>query len=492
LKDWEIYDIYADEGISGKNIEERPAINRLIDDINEGNVNNVLVFKVDRLTRSVKNLVELVDLFEEYNCAFNSLTESIDTDTPSGRMFLKIIGIFAEFERENLVSRLKMGFERKAREGYTLANARMSYGYDKEIGQKIQEIVPHEAKIVKEIFSMYLDENISMNQIAKSLNTRKISTKLNGKMWDSGGIKKILANPTYIGKIRYSTTDESKYFEVDGHHEPIISDEQFYLAQDKLSNTSRISRTKRPREQSYFCGVLTCGSCGGKFTTQNHHSNKTDESGNKVYKTSYRCINKIYHNDAVTCTSPNIIHDKVEAAFSEYIKKIDNLTEIEETEIENNKTKKERELQEYAENCEKKLLQLQNHKRKVMEQYAGEEISFDEYKKLLKILNEKEETLQDELKNTRSKLPEVAETPDLCKEDIIENMQENWDLLDNNERMIFLQRFVKKLSIKVEKENATVSNVSIESIEYNLFSQVPTKKNTGLIRQKISNIHQAR
>jgi len=120
LKDWEIYDIYADEGISGKNIVDRPEINRLIDDINEGKVDNVLVFKVDRLTRSVKNLVELVDLFEEYNCAFNSLTESIDTDTPSGRMFLKIIGIFAEFERENLVSRLKMGFERKAREGYTL------------------------------------------------------------------------------------------------------------------------------------------------------------------------------------------------------------------------------------------------------------------------------------------------------------------------------------------------------------------------------------
>ena len=89
---------------------DRPAINRLIDDVNYGKVNNVLVFKVDRLTRSTKILLELVELFEEKNYAFNSLTESIDTETPSGRMFLRIIGIFTEFERENLVSRLKLSF----------------------------------------------------------------------------------------------------------------------------------------------------------------------------------------------------------------------------------------------------------------------------------------------------------------------------------------------------------------------------------------------
>jgi len=88
LKDWDIFDIYADEGISGKNIVDRPAINRLIADIESGKVNNVLVFKVDRLTRNTKNLLELVELFEDCDCAFNSLTESIDTATPSG-VFVK-------------------------------------------------------------------------------------------------------------------------------------------------------------------------------------------------------------------------------------------------------------------------------------------------------------------------------------------------------------------------------------------------------------------
>ena len=179
LKEWDIYDIYDDEGISGKNIVDRPAINRLIEDIKKGNVDNVLVFKVDRLTRSTKNLIELVDLFEEHNCVFNSLTESIDTDTPSGRMFLRIIGIFAEFERENLACRVQLGMERKVKEGYSLATKTISYGYTRKKGQKIQEINPEEAKIVKDIFSMFVDENISMNKIVTTLNERKIKTKTN-------------------------------------------------------------------------------------------------------------------------------------------------------------------------------------------------------------------------------------------------------------------------------------------------------------------------
>jgi len=195
LKDWDIFDIYADEGISGKNIVDRPAINRLIADIESGKVNNVLVFKVDRLTRNTKNLLELVELFEDCNCSFNSLTESIDTETPSGRMFLKIIGIFAEFERENLATRLRLGFERKVKEGYTLATRFTSYGYIRENGERIQTIHPDEAKIVKEIFSMFVEKNMAMLKIARTLNERKVPTKGNS-LWDATAIKTTLNNPS--------------------------------------------------------------------------------------------------------------------------------------------------------------------------------------------------------------------------------------------------------------------------------------------------------
>ncbi|MCL2194415.1 MAG: recombinase family protein [Oscillospiraceae bacterium] len=130
IKDWTYYKVYADEGISGKNITDRPAMNELIADIEAGRVHNVLVYKIDRLTRNTRDLIDLSDLFQKHNCAFNSLMESIDTKTASGRMFLKIIGIFAEFERENIIERITLACEKKVKEGYTLGSYTLSYGYD--------------------------------------------------------------------------------------------------------------------------------------------------------------------------------------------------------------------------------------------------------------------------------------------------------------------------------------------------------------------------
>ena len=128
----------------------------------------MLVYKVDRLTRSTKNLIELVELFNANNCAFNSLVESIDAASATGRTFFKIAGIFAEFEREN--------------------------------GEKIQTIHHEEAIIVRRIFNMYLHDNYSLNHIARVLNAEKVSTK-RGSQWQTTNIKHILTNPTHIGRV---------------------------------------------------------------------------------------------------------------------------------------------------------------------------------------------------------------------------------------------------------------------------------------------------
>ena len=127
--DWEVVDYYIDEGISGKNLCDRDEVKRLIDDVICGKINNILVYKLDRITRSMKDLIYLIELFDKYNCTFNSQTEKIDTSNAVGRMFIKIIGIFAEFERENLAERVSFGYEQKTREGnYTNCNG--VYGYD--------------------------------------------------------------------------------------------------------------------------------------------------------------------------------------------------------------------------------------------------------------------------------------------------------------------------------------------------------------------------
>ena len=479
LKEWDIFDIYADEGISGKNIVDRPAINRLIDDIENENVNNVLVFKVDRLTRSTKNLLELVELFEECNCAFNSLTESIDTDTPSGRMFLKIIGIFAEFERENLVSRLKLGFERKAKEGYTLANFVSSYGYTRKKGEKIQTVQPDEAKIVKEIYSMFVDKNMSMNEIARTLSQRKIPTKKNSGSWEAITIKGILLNPTYIGKIRYSMNDEKRYFESEGQHERILTDDMFYRAQEKIKNIPQTVRTKHPREQSYFCGFIHCGICNSKFGTHNYLSKTTGEE--KSYKTSYVCNGSKSWNEDISCKSSAVSHAKVERAFNEYIQNINDITKDKDINIEENAKNTEHELLESIIDYEKKLDTLQNRKKQVMERYVQGTIEFDEYKSMIRMFNENYDVLENELQQKKAELPTIAQTPEILPEDIITNLKENWEHLNNTERAIFLQRFVKKITLTVEKEKGKTSAVNIKQIEFQS-SEFPPKE---MVRAKI-------
>lgn len=252
IKDWVIKDSYIDEGISGKSIKNRKELERMIKDIKNKKINNVLVYKIDRLTRSTKDLIDLIEFFNEQNCDFNSLCESIDTVSATGRMFIKIIGIFAEFERENIVERVKMGLERKVKEGYTIASSNISYGYQKRKGQKVQKKNKKEAEIVNYIYNSYLMGN-NFTEIAKDLNQKGIKTKKNHN-WSYKTIKLVLSNPNYNGKVRYGLNSK-KYFEVVGKHEKIISDEIFQKVSKKLKK--KFSKDKNKANiDAYLNGVV--------------------------------------------------------------------------------------------------------------------------------------------------------------------------------------------------------------------------------------------
>lgn len=199
--DWEVIDYYIDDGISGKNLQDRPDVKRLINDVKLGKINNVLVYKLDRITRSVKDLINLIELFEKNDCCFNSVTEKLDTSNAVGRMFIKIIGIFAEFERENLAERVSFGYEQKTREGnYTNTNG--VNGYDYVVGKGTLTINEQEKIIIQNIYKEYLN-GASMLKIAKDLNQKNIPSKRGGQ-WRQSTIKSILTNPLYIGKICYN------------------------------------------------------------------------------------------------------------------------------------------------------------------------------------------------------------------------------------------------------------------------------------------------
>jgi len=447
IKDWQIYKIYTDEGISGKNITERPGINELIEDIKAGHVQNVLVFKIDRLTRSTMDLLYLVELFNDYDCAFNSLMESIDTQTASGRMFLKIIGIFAEFERENIIERVRLGNERKVKEGYSLASKHISYGYDRPKGQEIQTVNEREAFIVKEIFEMYVRKGISINAIAKALNLRGVSTKQNS-LWVNKKVKSILTNHTYIGKVRHHVSENMSVY--DGLHNAIISEELFEQAQKIIAKNKSHSPTNQPKGKSYFSGLLVCEKCKKKMWPHQHKG-----------QTRYACIGKRYG----ICNASSMSHSSVEIVFGEYIGKIEVFSELDELDLQK-KAEIKQETQQAIQTYQEKQQQLKKREKEFMQLYVHNEIDFDSYKAMKKQIADDLEIIQKELARLNASIEEEKE-PILKRENIVADLKQNWEALTATERRHFLVHFVKTIYVVNEiPEGKRTGTVKILDVEF--------------------------
>lgn len=456
IKEWGVYDVYIDDGISGKNIADRPAINRLIEDIKNGKVNNVLVFKIDRLTRNTADLIYLVNLFNTYNCAFNSLSESIDTQTASGRMFIKIIGIFAEFERENIIERTKIGFERKVREGYTLATRTPSYGYDRKIGEKIQTVNEYEASIVREVFDMFVNKHMSCLEISKNLNSRNIPTKENAQ-WHTRTIKNMLTNCNYVGMVRYATKDPNRHFETDGAHEPIISKELYEETQSLIQKISVKCYTKRPKEDSYFIGLLYCAKCGGKMVTHGNYIKHID--GRTVVKVDYRCRNYIKK----TCDACNVSHKKVEQAFRDYINNIADLNAIDAIPMSEQQTQ-EKQNKNVLDGLYRQKKNLEHKEKEIVSTYISGTIGLDDYMNIKKSIEKEKNNISEKIQELENKKKQEVET--IKKEDIIKNIRENWDLLTNLEKRQFLINFVDKIIVSSQKVNGRNNIVKVEDIQF--------------------------
>ena len=440
--DWNIVDYYVDDGISGKNLTERPEVSRLIEDVKKGKIENVLIYKLDRLTRSVKDLIYLIELFDSHNCTFNSQTEKIDTSNAVGRMFVKIIGIFAEFERENLAERVTFGYEQKTKEGnYTNCNGVFGYDYLTGIGKL--KVNKNEAIYVKKIFNWYLDGE-SMVKIAKKLKDLNVPTKRGGH-WNQSTIYSILTNPLYIGNVRYGVRRKNG-FEVCGKNiTPILSDDLFNSVSNLMKKRKKFHNKKYSSDDTYYFRVLRCSLCGGKY-----HAKGQLQSGKKYI--TYQCNG---HNNNNSCNALGFSHIKIENAFINYLENIKDLefdTSIlkkEKRVIENNDTL---DLQEQTRKLNKK-------KKDMTELFSTDEIDYDTFKEVKSVIDSKLEVLNNEL----DKINKYSNDEDLTNEEIIKevivNLKNNFIHLNNHEKKMFLERFVKEIKVKKEGNDVMIESV---------------------------------
>ncbi|EPR30124.1 Site-specific recombinase [Geobacillus sp. WSUCF1] len=173
--------LFIDDGYSAKNLD-RPELNRLLQEVKKGTISKILVTKLDRLSRRLLDLLKLIDTFQEYNVSFISISESFDTNTPSGRLTLQVLGAVAEFERERIRERVFENMLHAARQGKWLTQS--PYGYRLDVNKELVIYEP-EAQIVRNVYDWYLNKGLGYYAIAKKLNEEGIASRQKKGMVDS-------------------------------------------------------------------------------------------------------------------------------------------------------------------------------------------------------------------------------------------------------------------------------------------------------------------
>jgi len=274
---WTLVATFTDDA-SGATTD-RPGLQQALRAARAGRFDILLVYRVDRFSRRLSDLLDLLSELDEAGVAFASATEPFDTSTSIGRMLVQLLGVFAEFERETIIDRVTKGMATKASKGKWPGGTR-PYGY--YVDRETQKLVPHpeEAPHLREIFRLYVEERYGTRAIAHELNRRGVSNRT-GKPWSGHTIMRILANPAYAGDIAYGEVY------VEDAHEPLISREIWQRA-CAIGTARADAHTQRALSDTgyHLTGLITCPDCGHKYIG-------TSATGrNRTYR-YYTCFSRV-------------------------------------------------------------------------------------------------------------------------------------------------------------------------------------------------------
>ena len=209
-KDFEIYKIYNDAGISAKNMKDRPAFQQMLEDMKAGKLNYIVAYKLDRVTRSVRDLEVLISTLEQYHCYLICDRDDVNTSTANGRFFVRMLTVLSQLEIEIVSERTKFGLNGAIKAGHIPGKVPLGYYKDKDKTLKVDVTTKD---IVLKIFELYL-EGKSYQTITNILNEEKILSPSN-KKWCDSTIDRIINNKIYVGdyeRYKYDTDKETELF----------------------------------------------------------------------------------------------------------------------------------------------------------------------------------------------------------------------------------------------------------------------------------------
>ncbi|MGD9791128.1 MAG: recombinase family protein [Phycisphaerales bacterium] len=309
-------DRYDDGGFTGGNME-RPAVKRLMADIEAGRVDCVVVYKVDRLSRSLIDFARMMEVFERKRVSFVSVTQQFNTTQSMGRLTLNILLSFAQFEREIISERTRDKIAAARRKG-KWSGGRSILGYDVDPQTKRLVVNQEEAEVVLEVFKLYLDRK-SLLDVARELNRRGLRTKAvrtrrgrsyGGREWDKGAVLKILSHVLYRGRVRYKSETYA------GEHEAIVQDDLWNEVHGLLRSNGRSGGTLvRNKHGALLKGLLYCGPCG---VMMGHTT--TNKGKSRVYR--YYVCYKAQKQGWDSCPCRSVPADQIEGFVVGQIKRI--------------------------------------------------------------------------------------------------------------------------------------------------------------------------
>ena len=257
---------YDDGGFTGGNME-RPALKQLMNDIAQGKIDCVVVYKIDRLSRSLIDFTKIMEVFNKYGVNFVSVTQQFSTVDSAGRMMLNVLMTFSQYEREIISDRISDKIAGAKRRGKYCGGPPV-LGYDPDYETKKLVINPEEAKVVKYAYKRFVELG-SAKKLALELNGRECYTKVwtskkgitrGGQKWNSAQIYRLLKNPLYAGLVHHNNQLYP------GEHDAIIPPDKWHLIQESLKDNQRRKRGNcGVKIESPLQGVLKCGHCGGSM-----------------------------------------------------------------------------------------------------------------------------------------------------------------------------------------------------------------------------------
>lgn len=270
-KGWEAVPPYVDDGYSGKNLD-RPAITRLIEDARRKKFDLVLVYKIDRLSRRLGDLSELRELFDGLGIGLSSVTEPFDTTTAPGALLFHMLGSFAQFEREVIGERTRLGLGRRKREGKW--NGLPPFGY-KMSKEGTLEIHPGEFPYARKVFDLCLSHNLGVKTITRRMREEDHCTRRSQGRWRYNSVWNMLTNPVYAGFVEMDGKPEPR-------HKGIVTPVEFERVRDIMNGRWRASG-EQVHSPNFLLGLVRCGRCGRNMTTMAG----TGKSGRKYHY--YHC-----------------------------------------------------------------------------------------------------------------------------------------------------------------------------------------------------------